>query len=326
MSIDETGGRSDEVRLDLSDTEAVVLCLSCGGRYARELPRCATCGGTCLVARGLLARALRRTAPGLSQRELDRLCLVRLFVVEEPELLEAIRRGMTRAGFPHVVVSGDGSLLENGPIEGSATLFAGEDDEPAIREAAASWLPAGAEDEPGEPPPPLTLSALRDPQPIAVAHGEFETSLIRGELEREGIRYASAPDRRGLRFFVEPEDLDRANELLDRLDGSAPPDQVIPGEELERDALADGSIDGVEDRPPGQREWNDATGSLSPPLLPAHRSGRNVRRVAAAAVALGCAALALASPGWGAQSIIAWLGAAIAALVLALDLMNPGPG
>jgi hypothetical protein len=42
-------------------------------------------------------------------------------------------------------------------------------------------------------------------------------------------------------------------------------------------------------------------------------------------MALGSAALAVVSPASGALSIVAWIVAAVAALALALDVMNPGP-
>ncbi len=169
-----------------------------------------------------------------------------MLAVENPETLDAIRRGMTAAGFPHVVVSNEGALLESGPAAGGAVLFAAEDDEPAIRERLAAWLPTEGEDIEREPGAPVALEALSGAEPLAVSHGELEANLIRGELDRAGIAFACVPGGRGLQFFVSSSDLDRANGLLDLLEGKAPEGQPIAEEELERLALADGPNDEAE--------------------------------------------------------------------------------
>jgi len=304
-------GTPDDCRLDLSDTEAAVLCLSCGSRYAREVTSCSTCGGTHLVPRERLAAAVRRIAPGRSPRDLDRLRLVRVLVVQDPDSLDAIRRGMTEAGFPYLAVSDDGTLLEAGPAGGSVAFFASEDDEPAIRDQVTTWLPAEAGDVEAEPDPPVALPALTDPQPLAVSHGEFEAHLIRAELKEAGIAFACTPGPRGLHFFVPSADLERANELLDGLEGRGPEEQRILEKDLEHLALGGGSSDEA---------------GAEPALPPrTRRSGRVIRRVLLGAMALGCAALALVSPASGALSIVAWIVAALAALALALDVVNPGP-
>lgn len=261
VSTPKPEGIPDDVVLDLSDTEAVVLCLSCGGRYARAVKLCATCGGAHLVARERLAAAVRRTAPGRPPFELDRLRLVRVFVAEDPDALDAIRRGMTEAGYPHVAVSRDGTLVEAGPAGGGVAFFAPEEDEPAIREQVGAWLPFDAGEIEGEPDPSA--------------------------------------------------DLERANEPLEGLEGIEPEAQRILEEDLEHLALAGSSSVEAEAEP------------AHPPRT--RRPGRAIRRVLLGAIALGCAALAFVSPASGAQSIVAWIGAAVAALVLALDVMNPGP-
>jgi hypothetical protein len=311
VPIRDEKGTPDDCRLDLSDTQAAVLCLSCGGRYAREVTLCVTCGGSHLVPRERLAAAVRRTAPGLSPRELDRLRLVRVFVAQDPDSLDAIRRGLTEAGFPYVAVSDDGTLVETGPAGGSVAFFASEDDEPAIRDLVTTWLPAEAGDIEAEPDPPVALPALTDPQPLAVSHGEFEAHLIRAELTGAGIAFACTPGPRGLHFFVPSADLERANELLDGLEGRGPEEQRILEEDLEHLALSGGSRDEAE-----------AESALPPQ---ARRPGRAIRRVLLGATVLGCAALALVPPASGALSIVAWIVAAVAALALTLDVMNPGP-
>ncbi len=260
----EPNGKPGDCRLDLSDTEAVVLCLSCGGRYVRELPRCTTCGAAHLVPRARLAAAVRRSAPNAPPHELERLCLVQVLAVEEPEALDAIRRGMTAAGFPHVVVSAEGALLESGPAAGSAVLFAAEDDEPSIRERLATWLPDGAEDVEREPGAPVALETLVDAEPLAVSHSEFEANLIRGELDRAGIAFACVPGGRGLQFFVASADVARANELLDLLEGKTPEGQPIAEEELERLALAESSIDDGEAEPDEDRARSEVAPRVPP--------------------------------------------------------------
>lgn len=288
-----------------------MLCLSCGSRYAREVTVCATCGGAHLVARERLAAAVQRTAPGRPRHEIDRLRLVRVFVVEDPDSLGAIRRGLTEAGYPYLAVSRDGALAEAGPAGVGVTFFAPEDDEPAIREQVTTWLPDDAGEIEEEPDPSVALPALTDPQPLAVAHDEFEAHLIRAELKAAGIALACTPGTRGLQFFVPSADLERANELLDTLEGNGPEEKRILEEDLERLALAEGSREEAE------------VGPALPPRT--RRPGRDVRRVLLGAMAAGCAALALVSHVSGTLSIVAWIGAAGAALVLALDVMNPGP-
>ncbi len=315
----------DECRLDLSDTEAALLCLSCGGRYAREVGSCVTCGGTALASRSRLLAALRESAPDLPERELERLRMVRVFDLDDAATVDTMRRGLRAAGTPHLTVTRQGDLLGPGPTSGGAALFVSEDDEPGLRERAISWLPAGADALDEETDPDVPLSALTEPLLLAVTHAPLETQWVRDELAHAGIAFASAPGASGQEFFVGAADLERANEVLDGLESyiaaQAPPAE----EELERMALEAqprAVAEAAQERAT-PRALGDAPGD---PRSAGPGFARVGRRLLLGAIAAGSAVYAATAAAAGLPTVLAWFCAVVTALLLVLDFANPGPG
>lgn len=315
----------DECRLDLSDTEAVLLCLSCGGRYAREVGSCVTCGRTALAPRARLLAALRESSPDLPERELERLRMVRVFDLDDTATIDTMRRGLRAAGTPHLAVSRQGDLLGLGPASGGAALFVSEDDEPGLRERAISWLPAGVNPLDEEIDPEEPLSALTEPLQLAVTHAPLETQWVRDELEHAGIAFASAPGASGQEFFVGAADLERANEVLDGLESYIAAQAPLAEEELERLALeaqpravAEAAQERATPRGPG--------GAPSDPRTAGSGFARTGRRLLLGTIAAGGAVYAATAAAAGLPAALSWLCCVVAALLLVLDLANPGPG
>jgi hypothetical protein len=315
----------EKCRLDLSDTEAALLCLSCGGRYAREVGSCVTCGGTTLASRARLLAAVRESAPDFPEQALARLRMVRVFDLDDTAAIDAMRRSLCAAGTPHLAVTRQGDLLGPGPTSGRAALFVSEDDEPGLRERAISWLPAGVDALEEEADPDVPLSALTEPMLLAVTHAPLETQWVRDELAHAGIAFASAPGASGQEFFVGAADLERANEVLDGLESyiaaQAPPAE----EELERMALE------AQPRAFAEAAQERATpralgGAPNDPQSAGSGVARTGRRLLLGAIAAGSAIYAATAAAAGLPTALAWLCAVVAALLLVLDFANPGPG
>ena len=315
----------EECRLDLSDTEAALLCLSCGGRYAREVGSCVTCGSTTLASRSRLLAAVRESAPDFPERTLARLRMVRVFDLDDTTAIDAMRRGLRAAGTPHLAVTRQGDLLGPGPTSVGAALFVSEDDEPGLRERAISWLPAGADPLDEVAGPELPRSALTEPRLLAVTYAPLETQWVRDELERTGIAFASAPGASGQEFFVGAADLERANEALDGLESFIAAQAPLAEEDLERMALEAGPR-AVADAAPERAAPRGLDGAPNDPQSAGSGVARTGRRLLLGAIAAGSTVYAATAAAAGLPTALAWLCAVVAALLLVLDFANPGPG